>query len=152
MTEQEMTIRPVDEDSVEACASLKCREEQIEFTNSPVWSLLQTAYTSIAGKCKLYAVWHREQVVGMVRLDFTLHDGYYMFTNLLIHRDHQRKHYGENAVARVLEEFRRDGRYDRVKLHVAPGNAGAIALYEKVGFRCLGKTADGNFLEYAIEI
>ena len=151
MTE-EITIRPVDEDSLEACASLKCREEQIEFTNSPLWSLLQTAYTSIAGKCRLYAIYHREEVVGMVRLDFTLHDGYYMFTNLLIHRDHQRKHYRERAVARVLEEFRRDGRYDRVKLHVAPGNAGAIALYEKVGFRCLGKTADGNFLEYEIEI
>ena len=40
-------IKPVDESSVEVCAYLKCTEEQREYTNSPIWSLLQTAYTPL---------------------------------------------------------------------------------------------------------
>lgn len=74
----------VDESNLEACSNLSCTQEQCQFTNSPVWSLLQTAYTPLGAHCKLYAIQDGGVVVGMVRLDFTLHNDCYMFTNLII--------------------------------------------------------------------
>ena len=143
-----ITIRPVDENSVEACASLQCTPEQRQFTNSPIWSLLETAYTPLRQHCGLYAIYSGETVVGMVRLDFTLHEGYYEFTNLLIDREHQRKHCAAEAIRQIIEVFRRDGRYPLLRIHVAPETAAAIRLYEKLGFTYAHNTEDQVFRVY----
>lgn len=143
-----ITIRPVDENSVEACASLQCTPEQRQFTNSPIWSLLETAYTPLRQHCGLYAIYSGETVVGMVRLDFTLHEGYYEFTNLLIDREHQRKHCAAEAIRQIIEVFHRDGRYPLLRIHVAPENAAAIRLYEKLGFTYAHNTEDQVFRVY----
>lgn len=145
-------IRPVDESSVEVCAYLKCTEEQREYTNSPIWSLLQTAYTPLNEHCKMYAIFNDDEVVGMVRLDFTLFEDFYMFTNLLIDKNHQRKQYASEAIKCILDVFRNDGRCPMVKIHVDPQNAGATALYKKVGFQYVGEVHDGVFSEYEIHI
>ena len=47
-----LSFHPVNEGNFEACSNLKCTEEQRQFTNSPVWPLLQSAYTSIHAHCK----------------------------------------------------------------------------------------------------
>ncbi|MBR3060321.1 MAG: GNAT family N-acetyltransferase [Oscillospiraceae bacterium] len=143
-----ITIRPVDENSVEACASLQCTPEQRQFTNSPIWSLLETAYTPLRQHCGLYAIYSGETVVGMVRLDFTLHEGYYEFTNLLIDREHQRKRCAAEAIRQIIEVFRRDGRFPLLRIHVAPENAAAIRLYEKLGFTYAHNTEDQVFRVY----
>jgi len=145
-------IKPVDESSVEVCAYLKCTEEQREYTNSPIWSLLQTAYTPLNEHCKMYAIFNDDEVVGMVRLDFTLFEDFYMFTNLLIDKNHQRKNYASEAIKCILDVFKNDGRHSTVKIHVDPQNAGAIALYKKAGFRYVGEVFDGVFSEYEIGI
>ena len=143
-----ITLKPVDENSVEACASLQCTPQQRQFTNSPVWSLLETAYTPLKQHCALYAIYSGDTVVGMVRLDFTLHEGYYEFTNLLIDKNHQRKHCASEAIRQIIGIFRGDGRFPLLRIHVAPENAAAISLYETLGFSCSGKTEDGVFLVY----
>ena len=143
-------IKPVDESSVEVCAYLKCTEEQRDYTNSPIWSLLQTAYTPLNEHCKMYAIFNDSEVVGMVRLDFTLFEDFYMFTNLLIDKDYQRKHYASEAIKCILDVFKNDGRHTLVKIHVDPQNAGAIALYKKAGFQYAGEVFDGVFSEYEI--
>ena len=143
-----ITIKPVDEDSVEACASLQCTPEQRQFTNSPIWSLLETAYTPLHQHCRLYAIYSGETVVGMVRLDFTLHEGYYEFTNLLIDRNHQRKHCATEAIRQIIEIFRKDGHFRILRIHVAPENAAAIRLYQKLGFKYAYRTEDHVFLVY----
>ncbi len=143
-----VTLKPVDENSVEACASLSCKPEQRQFTNSPIWSLLETAYSPLKQHCELYAVYNDNAVVGMVRLDFTLHEGYYEFTNLLIDKNHQRKHYALEAIRQIIEIFRKDGRNHFLRIHVAPENAAAIQLYQKIGFSFAEKTEDHVFLVY----
>ena len=143
-----VSLKPVDENSVEACASLQCTPEQRQFTNSPVWSLLETAYTPLRQHCVLYAIYSNDTVVGMVRLDFTLHEGYYEFTNLLIDRDHQRKHCASEAIRQIIGIFRGEGRFPLLRIHAAPENAAAIGLYEKLGFSFAGKSEDGIFLVY----
>lgn len=141
-------IKPVDESSIEVCANLKCTEEQREYTNSPIWSLLQTAYTPLNEHCKMYAIFNDDEVVGMVRLDFTLFEDFYMFTNLLIDFHYQRKHYASEAIKCILNAFRKDGRHAMVKIHVDPQNSAAIELYKKAGFRYVGKVFDGVFSEF----
>ncbi|MBR5702393.1 MAG: GNAT family N-acetyltransferase [Oscillospiraceae bacterium] len=143
-----ITLKPVDENSVEACASLQCTPEQRQFTNSPIWSLLETAYTPLHQHCKLYAIYSGETVVGMVRLDFTLHEGYYEFTNLLIDRNHQRKYYATEAIRQIIEVFRQDGRFQILRIHVAPENTAASLLYQKLGFTYAYRTEDQVFLVY----
>ena len=147
-----ISIKPVDENSVEACASLQCTPEQRQFTNSPVWSLLETAYTPLREHCVLYAIYSEDSVVGMVRLDFTLHGGYYEFTNLLIDKAHQRKHCATEAIRQIMEIFRGDGRFPTLRIHVAPENTAAIGLYEKLGFSFAGKSEDDVFLVYAYQL
>lgn len=143
-----VSLKPVDEHSVEACASLQCTPEQRQFTNSPVWSLLETAYTPLRRHCILYAIYSEDTVVGMVRLDFTLHEGFYEFTNLLIDKSRQRKHYASEAIRQIIEIFREDGRFPLLRIHAAPENAAAIRLYETLGFTFAGNTEDGVFLVY----
>lgn len=145
-----ITLRPVDEHSVEACASLQCTPEQRQFTNSPIWSLLETAYTPLKEHCVLYAIYSDDTVVGMVRLDFTLHEGFYEFTNLLIDRAHQRKHYASEAIRQIVTLFRKDGRNSLLRIHVAPENAVAISLYQKLGFAFTEMSADGIFRIYEL--
>jgi len=145
-------IRPVDENSIEACASLKCTDEQCRFANSPVWSLLQAAYTSVSEHCRMYAIYNDDEVVGMVRLDLILFEDCFMFTNLIIDKRYQRRHYAYDAVKCIFDLLRKDGRRNIVRLHVDPENEAAIALYEKSGFRYTGKTADGIFSEFEAEL
>lgn len=136
---------PVDESNLEACSNLERQEEQCQFTNSPVWSLLQAAYTSIHAHCQCYAIQNDVVVVGMVRPDFSLHDDCYMFTNLMIDKKCKRRHYATEAVQRIFEVFRNDNQFDTVKIHVAEKNLNAIALYRNLGFRFCGKSKDDLF-------
>ena len=147
-----VTLRPVDEYSVEACASLQCTPEQRKFTNSPIWSLLETAYTPLKQHCVLYAIYSDDTVVGMVRLDYSLHEDYYEFTNLLIDRSYQRKHCASEAIRKIIEIFRQDGRYGFLRIHVAPDNAAAIRLYQKLGFAFTGMSENGVFRVYEVSL
>ena len=143
-----VSLRCVDESNLEACSNLSCTPEQCQFTNSPVWSLLQTAYTPLGEHCKLYAIQDGGVVVGMVRLDFTLYDDCYMFTNLIIDQQYQRRHYATKAVKQALELFRGNRLHDVVKIHVAPENKNAVALDRKIGFVFCGKSKDDIFDVY----
>ena len=131
----------IDEHNFEACSELMCTKEQCCFTNAPVWSLLQAAYSDLRNKTKLYAICSGKTVVGMIRLDFH-HPDCYMFTNLLVDQRYQRRGYAAKAVRAALKIFREDGRYPFVKIKVAPENTAAIGLYEKLDFSRAGETPD----------
>ena len=141
-------LKPVDESSIEACARLQCAPAQRQFTNSPVWSLLQSAYTPLKEHCRQYAIWNDDDIVGMVRLIFTLHNGWYEFTDLLIDCAHQRKHYATEAIRCIIDIFREQCRFRVVRILVDPLNRNAIDLYEKCGFQSAGASKDGVFSVY----
>lgn len=140
-------LRDIDENNYEACSDLICTKEQCQFTNSPVWTLLQAAYSSLRNQSKLYSIYNDDTLVGLIRLDFTMHDNYYMFTNLLIDKKFQRKGYATGAVKCALNIFRNDGKHSLVKIHVAPENTSAIDLYKKVGF-----TLTEEFTENGLQV
>ena len=145
-------LREVDEETVEQCAGLRCTQEQCQFANSPVWTLLQAAYCDIRGKCRVFAIKDECTVVGMIRLDFSVFPDCYMFTNLLIDQKYQRKHYATEAVKAALDIFKKDGRHSIVRIHVAKENCAAIGLYEKTGFRRQPEEETEDFYTYSINI
>jgi RimJ/RimL family protein N-acetyltransferase len=51
---------------------------------------------------------------------------------------HRGRGHGRAALSHVLDAARADGRLDKLVLHVATDNAGAIALYRSVGFGAVG--------------
>jgi len=145
-------LREVDETSVEFCAKLECTKEQSQFTNSPIWTLLQCAYTPIKDKSKVYAIFYDKIVVGMVRLDFALENDFFMFTNLIIHKDYQRNHYATKAVEVIIDIFKKDGRFPIIKINVAKGNFPAISLYTKLGFKKVDDNKDEYMFTYIYEL
>lgn len=146
-------LREVDSNSVEQCSKLKCTNEQCQFTNSPTWTLLQAAYDAVLkDKCKVYAIFNNETVVGMVRLDFTVFDDCYEFTNLIVDAKYQRRQYATSAIKEIIKIFTIDGKHKSIRLHVAKNNTAAILLYEKVGFIHYSATDDDWFYTYYYHI
>jgi len=142
-------LRDIDEHNFEACSELMCTKEQCQFTNAPVWSLLQAAYSNLRDKTKLFAICRGKTVVGLIRLDFHLSDCY-EFTNLMIDQRWQRRGYATCAVQAALRVFREDGKHSVVKIKVAPENEAAIRLYEKLGFVSCGESEHFVHFECAI--
>ena len=58
--------------------------------------------------------------------------------NIAVHPDHRRKGVAEALVMSLIEELTRRGNHC-LMLEVRPSNAPAIALYEKLGFRQVGR-------------
>jgi RimJ/RimL family protein N-acetyltransferase len=142
-------LREVDANNYEAVIDLKCGTDQNQFTNSPGWALLQSAYSEMKGKVRHYAVCAGDTVAGMLRLDFTLLPESYGLADMLIDREHQRQGYAGEAVRCALEIFRQEGRHRKVSLLVSPDNAASIALCAKTGFAPTGETvSDGALLVY----
>lgn len=69
--------------------------------------------------------------------------GQYVFSQLLIDRNYQRRGFGLAAARLALDEMRADGRYSKVCLCYIEGDEPARMLYEKLGFRHTGE-ADGD--------
>ncbi|MDU6855389.1 MAG: GNAT family N-acetyltransferase [Zhenhengia sp.] len=145
-------LSDINENNYEACSGLMCTQEQCEFTNSPIWSLLQAAYASFKDKSKLYCISDDNRVVGMIRLDFSVYDDYYMFTNLIIDKSYQRKGIATQAVRLALDIFREEKKFEVVRIHVATKNTHAIHLYKKVGFVSTNKFSENGLLimEYSL--
>ncbi|MDR2530505.1 MAG: GNAT family N-acetyltransferase [Oscillospiraceae bacterium] len=60
------------------------------------------------------------------------------FTDLQVADAFRGKGYGKAALRCVLEKFRRDGKYRRVRIHVNASNEAALNLYERSGFYATG--------------
>lgn len=55
-------------------------------------------------------------------------------TNVAVHSHYRRKHIGEMLLERLIEELIQKNA-DNIRLEVRKSNIGAIALYEKAGFK-----------------
>lgn len=64
----------------------------------------------------------------------------YHLSELLIDEKEQGKGYGQAALALLLTQCRREGKYRRVEVCVKRKDAAAIHVYEKAGFRDTGYT------------
>ena len=71
----------------------------------------------------------------------------YIFSELFIDEKFQGKGYGRTATRLVLDEMKRDGKYDKVVLCYIDGNDAARRLYESYGFLETDRDEDEIIME-----
>ena len=122
-------------------ASLSVREEQKKYV-APAIGILARGYVYRGCNVKIYAFENDGVIVGtaLVR-EFTDEPLGYDLQQFMIDKLYQRKGYGSRALQLILDELRKEGRYDHVELCVKKADEEAIRLYEKYGF------ADSGFVD-----
>jgi ribosomal-protein-alanine N-acetyltransferase len=105
------------------------RLEQAAF-GPDAWGLIEIFFSLVTRNVRLKAV-SGERLVGFVMGDPRPSQGFAWIATLGVHPDFQR----HGAGSRLLEAAEAALQTPRIKLTVRRSNAGAIALYEKFGYR-----------------
>ena len=119
-------------------ASLSVEEEQKSFV-APAQGILARGYVYRNCGGRVYVIEANGIVVGtaLVR-EFTEEPLGYDLQQFMIDRRYQRKGYGTRALELILDELRKEGRYDHVEVCVKKDDAAAVRLYLRSGFRDSG--------------
>ncbi len=129
-----MRLISVTEDNWMDVASLSVKEEQKKYV-APAIGILARGYVYRDCNAKIYAFENDGVIVGtaLVR-EFTDEPLGYDLQQFMIDEKYQKKGYGSQALQLILDELRKEGRYDHVELCVKKADAEAIRLYGKHGF------------------
>ena len=129
-----MRLISVTEDNWMDVASLSVKEEQKKYVAPAIGSLAR-GYVYRDCNAKIYAFENDGVIVGtaLVR-EFTDEPLGYDLQQFMIDEKYQGKGYGSRALELILDELRKEGRYDHVELCVKKADAEAIRLYGKHGF------------------
>ena len=129
-----MRLISVTEDNWMDVASLSVKEEQKKYV-APAIGILARGYVYRNCNAKIYAFENDGVIVGtaLVR-EFTDEPLGYDLQQFMIDEKYQGKGYGSRALELILDELRKEGRYDHVELCVKKADAEAIRLYGKHGF------------------
>ena len=129
-----MRLISVTEDNWMDVASLSVKEEQKKYV-APAIGILARGYVYRDCNAKIYAFENDGVIVGtaLVR-EFTDEPLGYDLQQFMIDEKYQGNGYGSRALELILDELRKEGRYDHVELCVKKADAEAIRLYGKHGF------------------
>ena len=129
-----MRLISVTEDNWMDVASLSVKEEQKKYV-APAIGILARGYVYRDCNAKIYAFENDGVIVGtaLVR-EFTDEPLGYDLQQFMIDEKYQGKGCGSRALELILDELRKEGRYDHVELCVKKADAEAIRLYGKHGF------------------
>ena len=129
-----MRLISVTEDNWMQIASLTVKEHQKGFV-APTIGILARGSVYRDCKAKIYAFESDGLIVGaaLVR-EFTDEPLGYDLQQFMIDGRYLRKGYGSWALQLILDELRKEGRYDHVELCVKKADTEAIRLYGKHGF------------------
>jgi len=132
-------LRKINKDNYSECLKLEVSAEQKNFVASNVFSLAQAwVFYETAYPLAIYA---ENRMVG-----FALYgpeeseNGMYMnIDRFMIDRQFQRKGYGKQAFAKLIEIIRNDFPYKEIYLSYDPSNIVAEKLYQSFGFTKTGE-------------
>ena len=129
-----MRLVSVTENNWMDVASLSVKEEQKKYV-APAIGILARGYVYRDCNVKIYAFENDGAIVGtaLVR-EFIDEPLGYDLQQFMIDEQYQKKGYGSQALQLILDELRKEGRYDHVELCVKKADAEAIRLYGKHGF------------------
>ena len=115
-----------------ACLSVK--DSQKEFLAPPI-GIIARGYVYRDCRAKVYAIENDGVPVGVALVrEFTDEPLGYDLQQFMIDARYQRRGYGFAALGLILDELRKEARYDHVEVCVKKADAEAIRLYEKHGF------------------
>ncbi len=126
---ENITVMPVERKQIKKVAEL----EKACF--SEPWSE-ETLLDALAHGTKIFTAVRDKEVLGYVGITTVLDEGY--ITNVAVFPQYRRQGVGAALVKRVFD-LASEQSLSFVSLEVRESNAGAIALYEKFGFKVEGK-------------
>lgn len=134
MKNVKIRLAEVTEENWTEVASLSVEEEQERFV-APAQGILARGYVYRNCGGRVYVIEADGIVVGtaLVR-EFTEEPLGYDLQQFMIDRRYQRRGYGTRALELILDELRKEGRYDHLEVCVKKDDSAAIRLYQKSGF------------------
>ena len=122
-------------------ADLSVNDDQRRFV-APAIGILARGYVYRDCNARIYAIENDGTIVGtaLVR-EFADEPLGYDLQQFMVDQRYQSKGYGSAALALILDELRKEGRYDHVEVCVKKDDAAAIRLYGKHGF------ADSGYID-----
>ena len=115
-------------------ANLSVNEDQKKFLAPPI-GIIARGYVYRNCGAKVYVIENDGAPVGVALVrEFTDEPFGYDRQQFMIDERYQRRGYGSAALGLILDELRREARYDHVEVCVKKADVPAIRLYEKHGF------------------
>lgn len=128
----------INEDNWMEAASLSVKDSQRGFL-APAIGIIARGYVYRGCGAKVYAFEADGSIVGMALVrEFTEEPLGYDLQQFMIDGRYQGRGYGTAALEAILDELRKEARYDRVEVCVKKEDEGAIRLYRKFGFEDSG--------------
>lgn len=144
-------IKQITKENIRECVRLEVSEDQKEFVARNIatiaWAYVDDTFTP-------YALYHHDTVVGVAAIEYIpendLEDKHWI-PRFMIGAEFQGKGYGKKAMEALINMISKHDDCERIRLSVVPENVGAIAFYEKVGFKMTEeKVEDELVMEYFI--
>ena len=148
MTNHDVTLKPVDDDNVQAVIDLSVAEDQINFVAPNVKSLAQAFATT---KVWVRAVYAGDEAVGFVMLSDDDEKQRYYLWRFMIDAQHQGRGFGKQAMALTHDYVRSRPGGDRVYLSYVPAEGGPEMFYKSLGYTDTG-VEHGGELEAVFEL
>ena len=127
-------LKEITEDNWMEAAGLSVKDGQKGFV-APAVGILARGYVYRDCGGRVFAFEDDGVIVGLALVrEFTDEPLGYDLQQFMIDRRYQGRGYGTAALGLILDELRREGRYDHVELCVKKEDTEAIRLYERHGF------------------
>ncbi|MEJ8545577.1 GNAT family N-acetyltransferase [Brevibacillus borstelensis] len=138
-----LILKEVTSEDWEECIELQPREDQKQFIASNLYSLAQSKFLP---NFETLAVYKDEIMVGFVMFGIDPDDSQYWIYRLMIDSSHQGKGYGIETMKQVIDRIKAKPDTTDIMVAYHPDNQAAAALYEKLGFKVLGKAPWGEIM------
>ena len=143
-----VTLREVTRETLRDVLRLKVAPEQTSFVANNAVSIAQAHFSPEAWFRAIYA---DETPVGFLMLSDKPEKPEYFLWRFMLGVEHQRKGYGHQALARLVEHVRTRPGATELLTSVVEGEGGPRPFYEAFGFVSTGTVEDGELvLRYAL--
>lgn len=128
-----VNIKVVDESNYNACFNINVKDEQEKFITNPIKCLAKAyVYREFVYP---FAIYNDDLVIGFVMIRFNKEFNNYFIWQFMIDEKYQGKGYGKQAMKRVLEWIKSDGKSNEVVTTYIEGDDIAKNLYTTLGFK-----------------
>ncbi|MBO5994681.1 MAG: GNAT family N-acetyltransferase [Firmicutes bacterium] len=127
-------LTEITEDNWLEAAGLSVSDEQKKYV-APAVGIIARGYVYRDCNAKVFVIEDGDTAVGLALVrEFTDEPLGYDLQQFMIDRRFQGRGFGSAALKLILDELKKEGRYDHVEVCVKRDDAVAIGLYEKHGF------------------
>lgn len=129
-----LALKDITEENWLEAASLEVSEDQKGFC-APAVGIIARGYVYRECRARVRVIVCDGRIVGLALVrEFDEEPLGYDLQQFMIDKRFQRRGYGAAALRLILDELKKEGRYDRVEVCVKKRDEAAIRLYEKLGF------------------